>query len=150
MLYLTVHCKIPWIPFFDWYILTLLIPKQYFAYASKSVKNISLCILILLQRCHENWWFLFRFKQLFHQYLIYSINLLWKELIQCMSEHTGLISSCQLLITAACTNTGSEMKGSCPRAADWCPFVPRHSEVRLPLPWPFQWYDYCAQRCPST
>ena len=29
-----------------------------------------------------------------------------------MSEHTGPISSYQLLITAACTNTGSKMKGS--------------------------------------
>ena len=44
-----------------------------------------------------------------------------------MSEHTGLISSYQLLITAACTNTGSKMKGSHSRAADRCPFVPRHS-----------------------
>ena len=33
----------------------------------------------------------------------------------------------QLLITAACTNTGSKMKGSHSRAADRCPFVPRHS-----------------------
>ena len=44
-----------------------------------------------------------------------------------MSEHTGLISSYQLLITAACTNTGGKMKGSYSRAADRCPFVPRHS-----------------------
>ena len=44
-----------------------------------------------------------------------------------MSEHTGLISSYQLLITAACTNTGSKTKGSHSRAADLCPFVPRHS-----------------------
>ena len=44
-----------------------------------------------------------------------------------MSEHTGLISSHQLLITAACTNTGGKMKGSHSRAADRCPFVPRHS-----------------------
>ena len=53
-----------------------------------------------------------------------SINLLWKELMERMSEHTGLISSYQLLITAACTNTGGKMKGSHSRAADWCPFVP--------------------------
>ena len=33
----------------------------------------------------------------------------------------------QLLITAACANTGGKRKGSHPRAADWCPFVPRHS-----------------------
>ena len=33
----------------------------------------------------------------------------------------------QLLITAACTNTCSKMKGSHSRAADRCPFVPRHS-----------------------
>ena len=33
----------------------------------------------------------------------------------------------QLLITAACTNTGGKMKGSHSRAADRCPFVPRHS-----------------------
>ena len=44
-----------------------------------------------------------------------------------MSEHTGLISSYQLLITAACTNIGGEMKSSHSRAADRCPFVPRHS-----------------------
>ena len=43
-----------------------------------------------------------------------------------MSEHTELISSYQLLITAACTNTGGKMKGSHPRAADRCPFVLRH------------------------
>ena len=47
--------------------------------------------------------------------------------MKCMSEHTGLISSYQLLITAACTNTGGKMKDSHSRAADWCPFVPRHS-----------------------
>ena len=55
------------------------------------------------------------------------INLLWKELMERMSEHTGLISSYQILFTAACTNTGGEMKDSHPRAADRCPFVPRHS-----------------------
>ena len=66
-------------------------------------------------------------------YLVCSINLLWKELMECMSEHTGLISSYQLLITAACTNTGSKMRGSHSRAADRWPFVPRHSLVRLPL-----------------
>ena len=43
------------------------------------------------------------------------------------SEHTCLISSYQLLITAACTNTGGKMKGSHSRAADRCPFVLRHS-----------------------
>ena len=55
-----------------------------------------------------------------------SIYLLWKELMEHMSEHTSLISSYQLHITAACTNTGGKMKGSHPRAADRCPFVPRH------------------------
>ena len=44
-----------------------------------------------------------------------------------MSELTGLISPYQLLITAACTNTGGKMKGSHSRAADRCPFVHRHS-----------------------
>ena len=44
-----------------------------------------------------------------------------------MSEYTGLIGSYQLFITAACTNTGCKMKGSHPRAADRCPFVPKHS-----------------------
>ena len=55
------------------------------------------------------------------------------------SEHTGLISSYQLLITAACissyqllitaacTNTGGKMEGSRLRVANRCPFVPRHS-----------------------
>ena len=33
----------------------------------------------------------------------------------------------QLLITAACTNTGGKMKGSHTRTADRCPFVHRHS-----------------------
>ena len=56
-----------------------------------------------------------------------SINLLWKELMERISEHTGLISSYQLLITAACTNTGGKMKDSRHRAADRCPFVLRHS-----------------------
>ena len=49
-----------------------------------------------------------------------------KSLMERMSEHTGLISSYHLLITAACTNTGGKMKGSHSRAADRCPFVPRH------------------------
>ena len=56
-----------------------------------------------------------------------SVNLLYKELMERMSEHTVLISSYQLLITAARTNTGGKMKGSHSRAADRCPFVPRHS-----------------------
>ena len=56
-----------------------------------------------------------------------SINLLWKELMECMRDHTGLISSYQVLITAACRNTGSKMKGSHSRVADRCPFVLRHS-----------------------
>ena len=56
-----------------------------------------------------------------------SINLLWKEFMERMSEHTGLISSYQLLITAVCTNTGDKMKSSHSRAADRCPFVHRHS-----------------------
>ena len=51
--------------------------------------------------------------------------MLWKELMERMSEHTGVITSYQLLITAACTNTGGKMKGSHPRAADLCPFVHR-------------------------
>ena len=55
-----------------------------------------------------------------------NINLLWKELMERMSEHTCLISSYQLLITAACTNTGVKMKGSHSRAADRCPFVLGH------------------------
>ena len=56
-----------------------------------------------------------------------------------MSEHTGLINSYQLLITAACTNIGGKMKGSRTRAADWCPCVPRYSKDRLPLSWLFRW-----------
>ena len=59
------------------------------------------------------------------------INLLRKELVDRMSEHTGLISSCQLLITAACTNTGGKMKGCRVRAADRCPFVHRHSKTQV-------------------
>ena len=47
--------------------------------------------------------------------------------METMGEHTGLISSYQLLITAACTNTVGKMKDSRHRAADRCPFVLRHS-----------------------
>ena len=56
-----------------------------------------------------------------------SINLLWKELMERTSEHTGLIISYQLFITAACTNTGGKMKDSRHRTVDRCPFVLRHS-----------------------
>ena len=54
-----------------------------------------------------------------------------------MSEHTGLINSYQLLITAACRNTGGNMKGSHSRAADRCSFVPRHrfSQVTSFMRW---------------
>ena len=48
-----------------------------------------------------------------------------------MSEHTGLIRTYQLLITAACTNTSSKMKGCRARAADRCPFVHRHSKSQV-------------------
>ena len=50
----------------------------------------------------------------------------------------------QLLITAACTNTGRKMKGSHPRAADRCPFVHRPwlsqvtSFMQLGMLW-FRW-----------
>ena len=54
-------------------------------------------------------------------------NLSWKELMERMSEYTGLMSSYQFLINADCTNTGGKMKGSHPRAAGRCPCVPRHN-----------------------
>ena len=72
-----------------------------------------------------------------------SINLFWQKLMERMSEHTGFISSYPLLITAACTNAGGQMKGSHPRAADRCPFVPRHSLVRLPLSCRWKCYVFC-------
>ena len=50
-----------------------------------------------------------------------------KKSMERMGEQTGLTSSYQLLITVACTNAGSKMKGGRHRAADRCPFVPRHS-----------------------
>ena len=59
-----------------------------------------------------------------------SINLLWKELMERMNEHTCLISSYQLLIIAMLLvqrRQGGKMKGNRSRAADWCPFVPKHS-----------------------
>ena len=56
-----------------------------------------------------------------------SINQLWKALMEHMSEHTGLISSYQLIISGACSYTGGKMKGSHPGAADRCQFVPRYS-----------------------
>ena len=58
-----------------------------------------------------------------------------------MSENTCLISSYQSIITAACTNTGSKLKDSRPRAVERCSFVPRHSQVKLPLSWLFRRYD---------
>ena len=57
-----------------------------------------------------------------------------------MNEHTGLINSYQLLITCACTDISSKMKGSRTRTADWCPFVPGYSKDRLSLSWLFRWY----------
>ena len=48
-----------------------------------------------------------------------------------MSEHTGLIRSYQLLVTAACTNTSGKMKGWRARAADRCPFVHRNSKSQV-------------------
>ena len=56
----------------------------------------------------------------------WNVNIV-SVLMEHMSGRTGFISSYPLLVTAACTNTGSKMKGSRPRAADRCPFVPRHS-----------------------
>ena len=53
----------------------------------------------------------------------------------------------KLLITAACTNTGGKMKGSHPRAADRCPFVPRHNQVRLPLSCSWECYVLNFQNC---
>ena len=74
-----------------------------------------------------------------------------------MSEHTGLISSYQLLITAACTNTGGKMKGSYSRAADRCPFVPRHSlsQVTSFMQLGMLWWNgplvlWCHLTSPST
>ena len=52
-----------------------------------------------------------------------------------MCEHTCFISSYQLLITAVFTHTGGKMNSSRPRAADRCPFVPGHIQVRLPFSW---------------
>ena len=48
-------------------------------------------------------------------------------LMERMGEYTDLISSYQLLISAACTNTGGKIKGTHLRAADQCPFEPGHS-----------------------
>ena len=56
----------------------------------------------------------------------------WLKKLNVFSQHVGQkTNEYQFLsvpyITAACTNTGGNMKGSFPRIADWCPFVPRHS-----------------------
>ena len=67
--------------------------------------------------------------------------------MECMSEHTGLISYYQLLITAACTNTSGKMKDSHSRAAGGCPFVPRHSWVRLPLSCSWECYVFVKSVC---
>ena len=72
-----------------------------------------------------NCWSTFYVNYFLRYNLMMHVNLLWKELTERMSGHTGLISTYQLLITAACTNTGGKMKGSHPRAADRCPFVDR-------------------------
>ena len=82
-----------------------------------------------------------------------SINLLWKELLERMSEHKGLISSYQLLVTAACTNTGGKMKGSRHRAADPYPFVHRHSLSQVtsfmafPVVWPTSYVSMARFSC---
>ena len=63
-----------------------------------------------------------------------------------MSEHTGLIRSYQILITAALTNTSGKMKGCRVRAADRCPFVHRHSksQVTFFMGFPVAWLpNYC-------
>ena len=61
-----------------------------------------------------------------------------------MNEHIGLISSYQLLITAACTDTGCKMKGSHSRSADLCPFVLRHSlsQVSSCMQLGMLWYTF--------
>ena len=48
-------------------------------------------------------------------------------LMERMGEYTDLISTYQLLISAACTNTGGKIKGTHLRAADQCPLEPGHS-----------------------
>ena len=54
----------------------------------------------------------------------------------------------QLLIIAACTNTGGKMKGSHSRAADRCPFVLGHtlsqvtSFMQLGMLWKMGWQPY--------
>ena len=63
-------------------------------------------------------YFLRYYLMMKHQPIVKRVN----------GTHEGAhISSYQLLITAACANTGGKMKGSHSRAADRCPFVPRHS-----------------------
>ena len=57
-----------------------------------------------------------------HYFLRYYLMMQHQPIVKrvngVMSEHTGLISSYQLIITAASPNTGDKVKGSCPRATD--------------------------------
>ena len=56
-----------------------------------------------------------------------SINLLWKELMERMSVHTGLISSYQLFI-ACCLYKNRRQDERQPLQSSWpVPIVPRHS-----------------------
>ena len=61
-------------------------------------------------------------------FLIYYLMMQHQPIVKRVNGmHVWADRPYQLLITAACTNTGGKMKGSHPRAADRCPLVPRHS-----------------------
>ena len=59
-------------------------------------------------------------------FLIYYLMMQHQPVVKRVNRtHEWAHRPYQLLITAACTNTGGKMKGSHPRAADRCPFVHR-------------------------
>ena len=82
--------------------------------------SLPLCLLYQELRCWSRFWvnyFLRYYLVMQHQPIVKRVN----------GTHEWAHRPYQLLITAACTNTGGKMKGSHPRAAGRCPFVPRHS-----------------------
>ena len=73
-------------------------------------------------------WSSFCVNYFLRYYLMQHQPIVKKELMEHMRKQTGLISSGQLFITAACTNTGGKMKGSPLKNRAW-----RRSS------WTFKW-----------
>ena len=94
---------------------------------SQQIGKKNKCIPEVCRRNHQEFkcflssfcvnYFLRYYLMIQHQHIMKRVN----------GAHEWVHWPYKLLTTAACINTGDKMKGSCTRAADWCPFVPRHS-----------------------